>query len=153
MKKHLIAIILFSIIGFQAVGQDYALLAKGNKGEVKKIATTQAEYEFMLEGELDLGRQQTYSGSGSYKDYIGEYIFESMDIMKGVELRYIGTVIKVIDKRGQEEIICIPYLNKKLITAHQAHMKKILKSPRFASAYFEFMSRRSAFINAVRISN
>lgn len=145
MKNGILGIIVLWIVAFPVFAQSGVLV----KGDTKKVATTEAEYIFMLEDDLDLGRQQQYSGINTYNDYIGEYVFRSIDIIKDLESRYVGTVITITDKHGKKEVVCIPYLNKTLMKAHQEHLNKILKNNRLAKAYTEFIARKAAFSSAL----
>lgn len=146
MKKEFISLFVLILISYQILGQS---TTEDTSAETPAIPTTQAEYEFMLDGDLDLGRQQEYSGTGKYNDYIGEYRFTSMDILKDLEYRYVGTVIIITDKKDKQEVICIPYLSKSLMKAHKGHLKQILRNSKLAKAYSEFIARRAAFVSAI----
>ncbi|MGB0521982.1 MAG: hypothetical protein ACPGJS_03430 [Flammeovirgaceae bacterium] len=115
----------------------------------KTLPTTKGEYTFMLEGDLDLGRQQQYSGINQYNDYIGEYIFTSMDIIEDLAYRYVGTVVIITNKKEKQTVICIPYKNEQLMETHKRHLSQLFKHPRLAKAYTEFMARRAAFSSAI----
>jgi len=137
MKK-LMLTICTCLLAFYVIGQS----------QHPQTPTTKAEYDFMLEGDLDLGRQQQYEAIHSYKDYISEYTFTSLDVMRTVQNRYVGTVITIQDKTGAQEVVCIPYLNRGLMNLHREQLKRILKNKKLAKAYHEFIARRTAFSSA-----
>ena len=142
MKKQVLISLILSIVIIPAFAQRSA--RKKNEE-----ATTQAEYEFMIDGDLALGQQQQYLATNVYNEYIGEYIFHSMDIIRAVQDRYVGTVIIIESKKGKKEVVCIPYLNPRLLEKHNQHVRTILNNRKLAQAYTEFIDRRSTFSSAL----
>lgn len=151
MTKPLL-LLFFSCLQFTILAQD--VRPSRYQERLKSVQTSVKEYNYMMQGYRlqeanGFDMKSGYTFSKEYTEYIGGYTFKAKDLLKDDGKHYVGTMILISDSKGNEEYICIPYMNESLMSIHRAHLVQIMKSKKLAQAYSEFNSKRSAFSSAL----
>lgn len=148
MKSHFLYILIFCFASIQSFAQsDFEQVTRL---KVKQAQTSLEDYASMLRTGMDLGRQSQFIITREYAEAINGFEFKSMDVLKDTRQQYIGTLICIIDSKGKEEVLCVPYKNKDLMNIHKAHLAHVLKNKSLAKAYNEFVSNRDSMVSSIK---
>jgi len=148
MKNTICLFILFMCSSLYTTAQEELVINRINQ-KLNALQTTQAEYDYMMEGyakqvKFGLNMKKGYRLENKYSAKIKGFSFTSHDLVRTENDQYVGTIIYAKASNGQEEYIAIPYLNEELMDIHKVHLGYILRKKLFGAAYSEFHSRRMA---------